>query len=773
MNGMAPSAPHPRTRAMTVAIAVWCARRRWPVLAMWLVVTFGMLVASMAFGGTRSQSAMGSGDAKTESDQGYVAFQDAGKQDPGQQLWLVLGAREQGIADATKQAELKDIVERLRAAKVQIGEPAITEPIFESVTSALEAPPLAGLISADRTAAMVVARIGGETAAVESKVTALEPLLARFVIDYPDLRVMPLNNTLINREVGTLVSNDLDGSLKLTLPITFLILLIAFGTVIAGLVPIVLALTALVGAFGLMGLYSQAVEPVSQYASQVVVLIGLAVAVDYSLFLISRYRTERRAGCGVEEAIEVASSTAGRAVFFSGLAVAISLGGLLLMDNSIFRSIAVATICVVLISVAGSLTFLPATLSILGSRIEWLRLPYFGADRPEGTSVWARLVRVASGHPLVVAGAATIFLLVTASPVSRLTLGSTGIDGLPDTLQGVQAYQYMGQKWPQGTTLTLDTYVSNADRPETRTAISAYVGTLSGLPGIGQLSGMDASGDGTMTAIHYTLPGGRNDRANWDLVQTVRTVAVPAAFGALPDVKVWVSGDAASAKDQTELFARQTPMVMAFVLGLSFVLLLVVFHSIVIPLGAILLTLLSAGAAFGVLQLVFQEGWLKDLLDITPSPLESWLPAMIFTILFGLSMDYQVFILTRIKESRDRGLSSTDAVVKGVSVTAGTVTSAAAIMVAVFAVFVSLHFVMIRQMGLGLAVAVLVDATIVRSLLLPSVMKLLGDWCWYLPPFLRWIPRITIEGEPEGRLGDDAVMSVTPEARPGSALKQG
>ena len=231
--------------------------------------------------------------------------------------------------------------------------------MFESLTSPLEVPPLAGLISSDRTAAMAVGRISGETPEIEAKVTALEPLLAQLAIDHPGLRVMPLRARSSTARSATLVSNDLDGSLRLTLPITFLILLLAFGTVIAGLVPIVLAVTALIGAFGLMGIYSQTVEPVSQYASQVVVLIGLAVAIDYSLFLISRFRSERRAGRGVEEAIEVASSTAGRAVFFSGLAVAISLAGLLLMDNSIFRSIAIATISVVL-DLSGRVADLPA-----------------------------------------------------------------------------------------------------------------------------------------------------------------------------------------------------------------------------------------------------------------------------------------------------------------------------------------------------------------------------------------------------------------------------
>jgi uncharacterized membrane protein YdfJ with MMPL/SSD domain len=341
------------------------------------------------------------------------------------------------------------------------------------------------------------------------------------------------------------------------------------------------------------------------------------------------------------------------------------------------------------------------------------------------------------------------FLLLAGSPVTRLRLGSMGIDGLPANLPSVAAWNVMSAKWPQGTTLTLDTYITHADRADTQAAVASYRTALVGVPGIGRTAGLQTSTDGTVVDVMFTLPGGANDTANWDVVKQVRSTVVPAAFASLSDVSVYVGGDAAAAMDSANMFGGQTPLVIAFVLTLSFLLMLVVFHSIVIAITAILLNLLSAGAAFGVLQLVFQDGWFKDQLGIQPAPIEAWVPPMIFTILFGLSMDYHVFILSRVKEARDRGLDSVSAVVKGISVTSGTVTSAAAIMVAVFAVFVTLHFSIIREMGLGLAVAIFLDAALVRSLLLPSTMKLLGDWNWYIPRWLDWIPRIIIEGEPE------------------------
>jgi len=482
------------------------------------------------------------------------------------------------------------------------------------------------------------------------------------------------------------------------------------------------------------------------------------VAVDYSLFVISRFRTERVAGRDKLGAIEVASSTAGRAVFFSGLAVMISLGGLLLIDDDLFKSIAIGAIAVVLISVIGSLTFLPATLSILDRKVMRFGIPYLSRDRGEGRGIWGTVVRVATNRALIAAAAAIAILVLVAAPVSKLQLGSTTSDvsTLPHSVEGVRAWDLITTKWPAGRNLTIEVIVTDAKAPRTAAAIQGFANAMKN----SKVSGVNAvttkitySADGTVADVSAAIPGTANDIANWDLARTFRTSVVPSFFGSLTGSHVYVSGDAAFTMDYANWYGGQMPLVILFVLGMSFLLLLVAFHSIVIPLKAILLNLLSAGAAFGVLVLLFQEGWFKDVTGIRPNVIEAWAPAMIFTILFGLSMDYHVFILTRVKEARDRGLASTDAVVKGITITAGTVTSAAAIMVCVFGAFFTIQLAIMQELGVGLAVAILVDATVVRSLLLPSLMKLLGEWNWWMPSFLRWIPRITIEGEPEALLG--------------------
>ncbi len=515
----------------------------------------------------------------------------------------------------------------------------------------------------------------------------------------------------------------------------------------AAVIPLVLAITALLAAFGILALYSQIVAPVSPYASQLVILIGLAVAVDYSLFMLTRFRTERRHGREKLAAIHVASNTAGRAVFFSGLAVMISIGGLFLLDDPLFRSMAIGTISVVLVAVIGSLTFMPATLAILGDGVNRLRLPFIGRDREEGSGLWAVVVKAVMRRPVIAATASSLFLLALASPVLRLHMGQADFTAFPDSLDGVQAVNVLNEKWPAGSTLELQVVVTRADEEPTKAAIERLSEAVLAIDGISEPVRTDISSDGHVALVSYLMAGGSNDLRNRDIVREVRSTAVPAAFSGLAGVDALVTGDAAYTLDIVEFYAEGMPIVMAFVLTLSFLLLLVAFRSIVIPIKAIILNLLSTGAAYGVIVWVFQDGNLAGLLGFKPGPIEGFIPVFIFTILFGLSMDYHVFILTRIKEARDRGLSSNEAVARGISITSGTVTSAAAIMVVVFSVFVTLELTIIKQLGLGLAVAVFLDATIVRSVLLPATMRLLGDWNWWLPGWLGWLPRVTIEGE--------------------------
>jgi uncharacterized membrane protein YdfJ with MMPL/SSD domain len=754
----------------TVRVAVWSARRRWLVLGLWFACMFGLMAGNVALGGQRSQSIMDGGKSIGESEAGWNAYNAANASSAkAETAWfylIVLNpsgaidtlANRQAVAAMTQR--LSELTATVDGQQVPVfyKDPTSQLPaVVDPFALAAQAPDQAArVLSADGSTAIITADVSGSDTEQTAKTAAIVALGDELKKAYPDLTIYALSNRIINDQFGVYIDNSLGSLLLPTLLITFLILLIAFRTLVAPAVPIVLALSAIVGAMGLVGIYSHAVAPVSQYVSEIVVLIGLAVAVDYSLFVITRFRTERARGQTKVGAIEIASSTSGRAVFFSGLAVMISLGGLFVMDDDVFRSIAIGSVAVVLISVAGSLTFLPAMLSILDRKLNRLGVPLLARDRGEGNGVWATIVRGATNKALLAAVVTGGFLILAAAPVSKLQLGSTtnDVSVLPQSVEGVRAWGLLEQKWPEGRQLTVEVIVTNAQAQPTKDAVARFLAAeATGTLPIKGTPNVFFSADGTVGVLEVPIPGTPNDMANWNTVRRMRTDVVPQYFGGLTGTRVYVSGNAAYALDYSNWYGSQMPIVILFVLALSFLLLMVAFHSIVIPLKAILLNLLSAGAAFGVLVLLFQEGWLRQITGIRPSVIESWAPALIFTILFGLSMDYHVFILTRVKEARDRGLASTDAVVKGITITAGTITSAAAIMVCVFGAFFTIQLTIMQELGIGLAVAILVDATLVRSLLLPSLMKLLGEWNWWMPRILAWIPRITIEGEPEELLG--------------------
>jgi uncharacterized membrane protein YdfJ with MMPL/SSD domain len=762
----------------TVRVAMWSARHRWIAVGLWLVLTLGLLGLSLLAGGIKPLDVnQDPNEARLESQQAYDVH-NAGTTTPASERLVIVIAGTPGAAsDPAFRAGVEALVANLAGATATVD--GATAPSFDQVVDPFLAPRAADLVAPDGSAVRIVGNVPGERDRVEQALTPLPAIVDAARAAMPAAEIHVISATFINRDINALINDSLDSTLTITVPITFLILLIAFGAIVAAIVPLILALASLAAAFGLLGLYSQIVSPVSANATQLIVLIGLAVAVDYSLFMVTRFRTERRRGRAVPLAIEIASSTAGRAVFFSGLAVMISLAGLVTLGIALFTSMAVGTIGVVLVSVIGSLTFLPATLSILGDRVNrgrpstWLprllgavpvaatrragQAAHAALDRramqPEGTGFWARLVGAVMARPIRMTVLSTALLVALAAPILGLRVGLTDVTGFPRSVDGVAGILLVNERWPAGTDLTLDVVVTNPAKPDVRAAIDRLKIEALTIPGLSGPAQEQAAADDSSVLVSFTMSGNRNDEANRAIVQRVRGEMRPAIFGGLSDTQVYVSGDAASALDITNVYVDGTPRIVAFVLSLSFLLMLVAFRSIVIPIKAILLNLLSTGAAFGVLVLVFRDGVLADQLGITTgNVIESWVPMFIFTILFGLSMDYHLFILTRIKEARDRGLDSRAAVAQGIAVTSGTITSAASIMVVVFAVFVTLRFVFIQELGLGLAVAVLIDATLIRSVLLPATMTLLGDRNWWLPPFLRWLPHVTIEGradEPE------------------------
>ena len=782
---------------LTVRIATWSARHRWLVFVLWLVATLGTLGVSVATGGiATSDNLEDPNGPRLESEVAYEVLGAGEPVAPSERMVVVVDGGANAALDPAFEQRIHELVAKLTAAKAPVD--GVETATFERVVDPLVAGPQSGLISPDASTVQVVGTIPGERPIVEQKLVPVPAIVEELRASLPGARIHVVSGTFLNRDINELITDDLDGSLRFTIPVTFLILLLAFGAIVASAIPLLLALTSLAAAYGLLGIYSQVVGPVSANAAQLLVLMGLAVAVDYSLFMLTRFRSERQRGASVHDAIETSSSTAGRAVFFSGIAVIISLGGLLTLGVSLFTSMAVGTMGVVLVSVIGSLTFLPATLAIVGDRVNlgrpatWLprilaRLPGTRstgrraidaldrrATRPPGSGIWARLVHAVMGKPVLMTVLSAAILLAAAAPALRLRTGTTDVTALPSTIDGIAGIKLINEKFPFGQDIRLDVVVANADNADVQTAIADLKTRLGEIEGLGELTNERTNQDGTVALLSYAMSGNRNDEANRAIVREVRDEVRPAVFGAgRADAEMYVAGQAARTLDIVGIYAGATPRIFLFVLGLSFLLMLVAFRSIVIPIKAILLNLLSTAAAFGVMVLVFHEGWFAEFLGITPGGvIESWVPIFIFTILFGLSMDYHLFILTRIKEARDRGLDSRAAVARGISVTSGTITSAASIMVVVFAVFVTFKFVFVQQLGLGLAVAVFIDATLIRSVLLPASMTLLGDWNWWLPRWLGWLPHVTIEGasgEPET---DDPVERREGQAGDGSQPRE-
>ncbi len=770
----------------TVRVAAWSARHRWPVFMLWFAATLGTLGAGFAAGGIYALDVNEDPNGpKLESELAYDVFGASSEpEEPAERLVIVIDGGAGAATDPAFQAVVHDLVADMTAARATVG--GAEQPTFDQVVDPFLVPLESGVISPDGTTVQVVGNVPGERDVVRQKLQPVPGLVDATRAALPNARIHVISSTFINDDITGLINEELDGSLRLTIPVTFLILLIAFGAIVASVIPLLLAVTSLAAAYGFLALYSQAVGAVSPNATQLIVLMGLAVAVDYSLFMITRFRTERRGGATIAGAIETSSSTAGRAVFFSGIAVVISLGGLVTLGISLFTGMAIGTMAVVLVSVIGSLTFLPATLAIVGDRVNlgrpvtWLPrlLRMRGAlaaidrraARPPGSGIWAALVNAVMSKPVVMTVLSAAVLLAAAAPVTRMRTGTTDITGLPSSIDGIAAIKLVNEKFPFGQNNRLDVVVSHADRVEVVAAIEELKTRLSEVQGLGALTTERPNEDGTALLLSYELSGGRNDEANRAIVREVREDVRPGVFGpGGTDAEMFVSGSVARTMDIVSIYDNATPRIFLFVLGLSFLLMLIAFRSIVIPIKAILLNLLSTGAAFGVMVLVFQEGWLAEPLGIVPGGvIESWVPIFVFTILFGLSMDYHLFILTRIKEARDRGLDSRAAVARGISVTSGTITSAASIMVVVFAVFVTFKFVFIQQLGVGLAVAVFIDATLIRSVLLPATMTLLGDWNWWLPRWLGWLPNVTIEG-PSGEPEPEAEPEWAPEAARGSA----
>ncbi|MFL5929274.1 MAG: MMPL family transporter [Gaiellaceae bacterium] len=591
---------------------------------------------------------------------------------------------------------------------------------------------------------------------------------------HPAFVVAEFGSASANHALNETIGKDFSRAERLSLPLTFVILLLAFGAFVAAGVPVLLAFSAVLASLGLSSLVSH-VAHASDATSSVILLIGMAVGVDYSLFYVKREREERAAGRSGREAVHRAAATSGQAVLVSGATVLVAMAGMLFAGSAVFTSIGIGAMIVVFVSMIGSLTVLPALLAKLGDRIDrgvlavvasgiglafrrreprWierLRTRRTVIQRLKGSRteprVWSALLRPSLRHPLAAVVISLVVLVVLALPALGLRTKLPSFGDFPRGLAIVKTYRTMQAAFP-GTSSPATVVVRARDvtAPRVQTAVMDLrrEALATGLMKSPIRTTVNPSR--TVETIDVPLLGDGQDVRAVHALHVLRSQVVPRTVGRLRDVEAPVTGETAGDVDFTAATHSHMPIVFAFVLGLAFVLLLLTFRSIVIPLEAIALNLLSVGAAYGVLVWIFQQGHLQGLLGFRSNGgVVTWLPLFLFTILFGLSMDYHVFILSRVKELVDSGLPTDDAVEQGIRATAGTVTSAALVMVGVFSIFATLSTLDMKQLGVGLAVAVFLDATLIRAVLLPATMKLLGRWNWYLPRRLQWLPELRAE----------------------------
>jgi putative drug exporter of the RND superfamily len=538
------------------------------------------------------------------------------------------------------------------------------------------------------------------------------------------------------------------GELFFGAPLALVVLLLVFGAVVAGLVPLMLAISSIVVALALVALLAQAYD-LSVFTQNMLIGMGLALGIDYSLFTLSRYREERVQGREKLDAIATAGATAGRAVLFSGIAFVLAMLGLLLVPSTIFRSLAAGAILVGIVSVIAALTLLPAVLALLGDRVNALRIPFFGrAAEQAGREgrFWGAIVGRVLRRPVTSLVLAAGLLLALAAPLLALDTGTSGAATLPDRFESKQGYLLLREEFPKESTETVEIAVAGDVRvPGVEGALTRLEQEITRRPIFGEPV-VDANEAGNVARITVPIAGNPDGERAIAAVRELRSEAVPRAFAGV-DAQVFVGGDTAEELDYHDTVNFWLPLVFVFVLGLSFVLLTIAFRSIVVAAKAIVMNLLSVGAAYGLLVLVFQNGVGNELLGLRKAEtIDAWVPLFLFAVLFGLSMDYQVFLLSRIRERYSRTRDNDTAVSFGIGSTARLITGAALIIIAVFWGFAMGDTIAFQQMGFGVAVALLIDATIVRSVLVPAAMKLLGDRNWYLPSWLTWIPDVHVEG---------------------------
>jgi uncharacterized membrane protein YdfJ with MMPL/SSD domain len=694
-------------------------RRPWRAIAAWL----GFVAVAIALGAAAGTKELENG-AVGESARGYALMDAHGAWPPAREYGFLHSDR-YSAGDPPFRAAITDVARRMRAR--------------------LDSRPVVR-VSPDGHTALVAAIVRN----FDSFGTFRDSVLAAAPA-HPGVTIEESGDITSSDARDRVVTNDLHRAELLSIPVTLLVLLFAFGAVVAASVPVLLALTAVAATFGLLNLISQ-VFPLDDSVKTVVLLIGMAVGVDYALFYVIRSREERHRGLSSHEALERTARTSGRTVLVSGSTVAIAMAGMFVLGLDIFNGIASGTITVIACAVAGSVTVLPAVLELLGARIDKGRIPFLPHLETDTRSsrFWPAIVDRVLGRPLLSCVLATGLLVALALPALHLHVDKPSDEALASRSEPALAtIAKVRAQFPSAAEPAIVVAVGPPGWEAKGRAGAAELERLALARGITHRPFTVSGSDHLGGSIEMPLTGAGDNAASKRAISILRNELVPQTLGRIPGVETAVTGQTAEDVDFTHQMKHGIPYVIVFVLALAFLLLLVAFRSIVVPLKAIVLNLLSVGAAYGVLVLVFQHRWAEPILGFTSNgAIISWLPLFLFVVLFGLSMDYHVFILSRVREGVDSGMTTDAAVRYGITVTAGVVTSAALVMVGVFSLFGALSSLELKQAGVGLATAVFIDATIVRAVLLPSTMKLLGERNWYLPRLLERIPRTPVEAPP-------------------------
>ncbi|MEV0469436.1 MMPL family transporter [Streptomyces prunicolor] len=726
-----------RVRGLAARAGGWSARHRWAAVGIWML----FVVLAMGIGSAAGRVDVDESDQlKGETHTAATIIDDAGIKEPAGETVLI----------QSKDASVTSTDSEFRATVAAVVKAVEGTGRVTDVTSPYDT----RTISKDGRSALVQFDMRGDAETAGDRVEPVLKAVAGVQEDHGSLRIEEIGSASMAKQYKDAFGNDFKKAEYSALPVAFGILLIAFGALVAALLPVALAMTAIIATMGLMGLVSH-VQPMSDTANSVMLLVGLAVGVDYCLFYLRREREEREAGRDAGAALRIAAATSGRAIIVSGVTVCVAMAGMLFTGLAEFEAMGLASLMVVAVAMVGSVTVLPALLSLLGERVEKGRIPFLRrrSRRGNGQSrFWTAVLRRVLAKPLVSVLVATGALLAIAAPAVGMKTENLTLDQeFGNSLPIVGTYDRVNDAFPGGSEpAEVIVKAKDINAPEMKQALAdfkAQAVSSGASRGPVDIKLHDAQ---NVAFVYVPLVGGSDQDKAAKSLEKLRDEVRPATLGKVEGVQAPITGQVAGSKDFNDQLLGSVVPVFAFVVVFAFLLMLLSFRSLTVAITSIVLNLLSVGAAYGILVAVFQHGWGASLVGAEGvGAIVTWLPLFLFVILFGLSMDYHVFVVSRIREARLRGRTTQDAIRHGVVTTAGVVTSAAVIMVAVFAIFGTLSMQSMKQMGVGLAAAVLIDATVIRGVLLPAVMALLGERNWYFPKWLHRLPDLTHDESPE------------------------